>query len=107
MEANFSKIKKLKVKKCCIRGAQIENPENFHMQYVGIVIGGKKLIYINAFPGSLTIGLRQNEDSTFTSEKSDHWKTSAIIVCDGGNAWGVLYNLKTKKFFDLAINGIA
>ena len=107
MEANFAKIKKLKVKKCCIRGAQIENPEKFYMQYVGIIVSGKKLIYINAFGKFGTIGFIQNDDGSLTETTSDHWKKSAVIVCDGGNEWGVLYNPKTKKFFDLAINGIA
>ena len=91
MESRFSQIKKLRVKKCCIQGAQIKNPEEFYMQYVGIIIDGKKLIYINAFSES-------NPDEV--------WKKSAVNICDGGNAWGVLYNPETKKFYDLAINGI-
>ena len=91
MESNFSQIKKLKVKDCCIVGAQIENPEEYYMQYMGIIVDGEKLIYISA------IG---------TSKPSDGWKEFAFTICDGGNAWGVLYNPKTKKFYDLAINGI-
>ncbi len=92
MEANFSQIKKLRVKECCIQGAQIEKPEEYYMQYIGIIVNGEKLIYINAF-------------GSFDLPKS--WKKFTVSVCDGGNAWGVLYNSKTKKFFDLAINGIA
>lgn len=32
-----------------IRGRQIENPSRYYRQYVGIVIGDRKLIYLNAF----------------------------------------------------------
>jgi hypothetical protein len=91
MESRFSQIKKLRVKKCCIQGARVENPEEYYMQYIGIIVGGKKLIYINAFADS-------NPDEV--------WKENAVNICDGGTAWGVLYNPKTKKFYELAINGI-
>jgi hypothetical protein len=90
MESRFSQIKKLRVKKCCIVGAKIKNPDKYYMQYVGIIIDGKNLIYINAF-----------SDNDFKG-----WKEKAVITCDGGNDWGVIYDPKLKKFYDLAINGI-
>jgi hypothetical protein len=93
METRFPQIRKLRVKECCIRGAQIENPEKYYMQYIGIVIDDKKLIYINAFASS--------------DEPGEVWKENAVIICDGGTAWGVLYDPKTRKFYDLAINGVA
>lgn len=108
MEAAFSQIKKLKARNCCMTGEQIENPEDFYMQYVGIVIDGKKLIYINAFPEDSTMKYTQNDDSTFSLTKSEDWKKSAVGVCDGGSSyWGVLYDPKAKRFFDLAVNGSA
>lgn len=91
MESNFSKIKKLEAKECCFEGAQIENPDEFYMQYVGLILDGKKLVYISAFT---------------TSEPYEGWKKSAAIICDGGNAWGVLYDPIERKFFDLAVNGV-
>lgn len=91
MESLFDQIKKLKVEECCLRGAQIEDPESFYMQYVGIVVNNKRLIYINALP-ALT--------------PDEGWKENAVIICDGGTAWGVVYDPESKKFFDLAINGI-
>lgn len=92
MESRLSQIKRLRVKECCITGERIENPERFYMQYVGIVVDGRRLIYVNAFP---------------PSDASEGWKEHAVNVCDGGTAWGVLYDPKAKKFFDLAVNGIA
>jgi hypothetical protein len=91
MESRFSQIKKLRVKECCIQGEQIENPERYYMQYVGIVAEGKRLIYINAFA---------------PIDANEGWKDNAVVICDGGNAWGVLYDPKAKKFYDLAINGV-
>ncbi|MEP6903350.1 MAG: hypothetical protein ABJA66_16600 [Actinomycetota bacterium] len=86
MESKFSDLKKLKT-----RGEKITNPEEFYMQYVGIVIKSKKFIYINAF---------------YFSEPPEGWKEDALIGCDGGSRfWGVLYNVKAGKFTDLAVNG--
>jgi len=91
MESRFAEIRKLTVQECCVTGARITDPEKYYMQYAGIVLDGKKLIYINAIPG----------------EPGDFWKEQAVVICDGGNAWGVLYDPKTKKFYSLAINGVA
>jgi hypothetical protein len=90
MESKFSQIKQLK-SKCC-RGKQIRDLEGSYMQYMGIIVKGKRLIYINAF---------------YHHDPGTYWKEHAEVICDGGSAWGVLYDPKTEKFFDLAINGIA
>ena len=91
MESGFGEIRKLTVLDCCLTGVQIKDPQSYYMQYAGIVLDGKKLIYINAIPG----------------EPGDFWREQAVVICDGGNAWGVLYDPKTKKFYSLAINGVA
>lgn len=62
------------------------------MQYVGIVVKGSKLNYINAFYGG---------------NSGNYWKTKASVKCDGGTAWGVLYDPGTGRFFDLTVNTIA
>jgi hypothetical protein len=83
MEANFEKIIGLK-----------SNPESYFMQYVGLLIDGKKVIYINAF-----------RNNSYTAK---NWKTTPIIVCDGGDSfWGIVYDLQKEEFFDLAVNGEA
>lgn len=64
----------------------------YQRQYIGITVGGKKQIYINAF----------------SREKGDDWKTKARIVCDGGEGfWGIVYDLKSKTFLDFQANGSA
>jgi hypothetical protein len=92
MESKFSDIKRLKAEGCCLEGGKVENPEHFYMQYIGIVIKGKKSIYINAFADS---------------EPPKYWKEKAVIVCDGGESfWGVLYDVETGNFSELAFNGV-
>ena len=44
---------------------------------------------------------------TLKGVPSDQWKEFAIIICDGGNAWGVIYDPQTGKFSNLSVNGIA
>jgi hypothetical protein len=106
MESKLSKIANLTAKACCVIGAKIDEPTKWYMQYVGIVRKGKKQIYIS--------GISKNQPTEFVADvtngtlddrPSDMWKTHAIIICDGGTAWGVLYEPSTGKFFDLAVNG--
>ncbi len=90
MESRLSQIADLRAK-CCMEGAQIENPSHFYMQYVGIVVKCKRLIYINAFADD---------------KPPEFWRERAVMVCDGGTDWGVLYDPEKGKFFDLAVNGV-
>ncbi len=71
----------------------ISKPFSYRRQYVGIIIDGKRLIYVNAFP----------------SEMNDaHWKTRFVSVCDGGPSfWGVIFDPSTGKFSELHGNGRA
>jgi hypothetical protein len=71
----------------------IEHPERFYRQYLGILIKGRKLIYLNAFSGPYL-------------PKS--WLAKMVIVCDGGvDSWGVVYDLGIEEFSDLHVNGFA
>jgi hypothetical protein len=64
-----------------------------YRQYLGVVSNGKKLIYLNAFPGS------------FVKERLD-WQTTAIIICDGGEScWGVEFDPAESTFSNFESNG--
>ena len=91
MESRLGDIRKLKVLECCMIGAKVSDPESDYLQYAGIVVKRKKLIYINGIS---------------RSDPGASWKEKAVVICDGGNAWGVLYNPRTRKFFGLAMNGV-
>jgi len=69
---------------------------NSYRQYIGIVSGGKKLIYVNAFSGTILVhpGFRTS------------WKKEALVACDGGEIfWGVEFDPVTQSFAHLAFNG--
>jgi len=70
----------------------ISDPFRFYRQYVGIVLSGWRLIYVNAFaPDSVLKG----------------WQIRLLNVCDGGSAfWGLLFDPLTGRFSDLKTNGV-
>ena len=75
------------------RRGVIPSPFGFYRQYIGIVAGGRRLIYVNAFPAD--------------SNLIKNWKTRLVSVCDGGSAfWGVQYDPAADKVFDLETNGV-
>jgi len=63
-------------------------------QYVGAVVGGRRVIYVNAFPLSMA------------ESDPDLDPTRLVRVCDGGASfWGVVFDPETGRFSDLAFNG--
>jgi hypothetical protein len=65
----------------------ISSPFGFYRQYVSIVSGGRRLIYVNAFPPDINF---------------KDWKTRLMDVCDGGPAfWGIQFDPVADKFSDL------
>jgi hypothetical protein len=92
LESHLPDISKLNASGA-IRGAQISHPEESLRQYLGIVVNGRNLIYVNAIPKDLP---------------PKGWRKDFVTVCDGGAAvWGVLYNPQTQTFSDLETNGLA
>lgn len=71
-----------------------------YRQYMGVVSHGKKIIYLNSFPGS---ALRP-----YPSDKQVDWRNKPVIYCDGGdNFWGVEFDPGDNTFHDLKSNGVA
>jgi hypothetical protein len=98
LEKTFQKVRSIVATECCITGGQVTTLDKFGFQYLGVVIDGKRYIYINAF----NIGNPENLDSLYKN-----WKTSPIVMCDGGDFyWGVLFDIEKRKFSHLSINGI-
>ena len=95
LEHHLSQISKLKSEEGLV-GIHIAKPSRYYRQYVGIVVGGRKLIYLNAF-------------DTIDQKPPADWRKHLVVgFCDGGpSAWGVLYDPETKEFSQLATNGIA
>ena len=91
MESQFVRLKSLAVKN---KFEQMRRPKSYYRQYIGIVVGGRKLIYINAF-------------CNVDKKPPAYWRDKPVMNCDGGCDWGVVYDTLSRSFSDLQINGIA
>lgn len=89
LENNFKKIQNLKSSKCGVEGS-ISDLNIYLFQYIGITIGSKKLLYINAFA---------------SRDSKNVWKTEPVKACDGGiYFWGAIFDLETLEFNNLEFN---
>jgi hypothetical protein len=80
-------------------GQKIENPSAYHRQYLGIRVGKRNLIYVNAFDEFTAKQIAEDD-----RHKLD-WRSTPVIGCDGGNNfWGAVYDPATGTFSDLEIN---
>lgn len=78
---------------------RIASPGRYYRQYVGIVIGDRKLIYVNAFC--------DKPDDVVVRHGGD-WRQNPIDVCDGGDCfWSAVYDPLSGEFSDLQVNGVA
>lgn len=92
LEADLLKLRRLRAS-CCIRGLRIRRPEELFRQYLGIVLDGRRVVYVNFF----------GEEESFP-----HWQARAVQVCDGGDYfWGAIYDPVSRRFSQLAVNGEA
>jgi len=100
LETDLPHLVGRKARGCCIRGERLRDVNTYFRQYVGVVISGRKLIYINAFP--------MTEFDDWPPQVSrPAWREEPIKVCDGGSGyWGALYDPVRRSFSDLAFNGI-
>jgi len=90
LESNLSRISKLRSMDG-LRGVRIVHPSRYYRQYVAVVVGGRKMIYVNAI----------------ATEVPKDWRERLVNMCDGGTgSWGVLYDPRTHKFSELRTNGI-
>ena len=91
METHFSRIGRLAGNHTLLED-RIAHPSRFFRQYVGVVIGGRRFIYINGICGT---------------KPPKQWREHLVNDCDGGCNWGVLYDPMSGQFSDFDINGIA
>jgi hypothetical protein len=63
----------------------------YHRQYLGFVKEGRRYIYGNFYPGRGAMAKAERDNP--------------VRVCDGGSAfWGVIYDLESGEFRELAVN---
>jgi hypothetical protein len=90
MEAHLSRISTLQADgwPASIR---IVNPARYYRQYIGVILAGRRMVYVNA-----------------SCREHKAWTTRYTDVCDGATCeWGVLYDPQTGQFSELGINGRA
>jgi len=94
LESNFDNLRFLTSRRCNSVGRRINFNFEYAYQYVGIVVGGQKMIYVNG---------NFNEDGFIL----DFLQDSFLSVCDGGiGFWGVLFDLESLEFYNLQFNGV-
>ena len=94
MESRFRQLQRLSATQCCISGARVSDVNEYVRHYFGLVVQGQRMIYINA--------VRHHGRRDMLP------KYTFPDRCDGGDCcWGVLYDPKQHKFFDLAFNGMS
>jgi len=95
MEANFHQVSVLSRK--YQPGRQVENPIEYFRQYLGLLAGEKKRIYVSAF-----CGLNNN------SLAPKYWRDHLFMISDGGSCvWQALYDVSAREFVGLSVNGFA
>jgi hypothetical protein len=97
LETNLFHLSELKAKNWKM-DLRIDHPEKYYRQYVAILQGGQRRIFVNAFC----------DDGAPNPQTSSVWKQHLEIIMDGGTCvWHALYDPASGKFIDLEINGRA
>lgn len=92
LEADLPRMRRMRARECCLLG-RMRDPGLYYRQYVGIVLDGRRMVYINAFQ---------------TAEGAPDWHERANNRCDGGSDyWGAVYDPETRRFSRLGFNGEA
>ncbi|MBV8063727.1 MAG: hypothetical protein JOY51_09030 [Nevskia sp.] len=70
---------------------RLGDPKAYDRQYFGLLVQGRRLIYVNGFLEPMA---------------NKEWQQYAIVVCGGGTgAWGAVYDPASRRFSDFAFNG--
>lgn len=75
-------------------------PGDYYRQYAGLVIGGRRVIYVNG------VHARAVEPEADPARPSNDWRTRVVRICDGGPiTFGVEFDPTTGQFANFAFNG--
>jgi hypothetical protein len=84
---------------------------DYYRQYVGVIIGARRKVYVNGFHKSWLelYGdvMRLTRDSSLGSASPPfEWRQRPVMVCDGGiGFFGVLYDVDSGAFEGFQFNG--
>lgn len=72
--------------------------EQYYRQYGGLIIGGRLIIYVNAF--------HERVLEHRPKERQEQWRTIPAAICDGRElAFGVEYDVEKQAFSNFHFNG--
>jgi hypothetical protein len=72
--------------------------QNHRRQYIGMILNGRKVIWINCIPAKPMRGI----------DPFANWNREIVDVSDGGsNFWGAMYDVERHAFDKLILNGPA
>jgi hypothetical protein len=60
-------------------------------QYLGLTRGGRRIVYINAFPAAPDV-------------RGSKARTQLVDECEGGLFWGVEYDIESRSFLNFSMN---
>ena len=97
-------------------GSYKPNVRNYYRQYVGIVLNGKKVIYVNGFDDSYAVEIQHQPAEKRAARylqglpaafrDSESWRWVPVVVCDGGPRYfGALYDPQTGTVVRFEFNG--
>ena len=93
LESRLGALAKLRSEGCCLRGHKLSSLSGYYLQYVGLVVGGRRVVYVNGFRAS---------------ETPANWRGQPEVACDGGtDYWGAIFDPATSRFSLLSINGVS
>ena len=71
------------------KDTHIGQPSLYYRQYIAVLVGRRKLIYVNGF----------------LDKPPSSWRKRVVNICDTGPTdWGVVYDPANTHFFDLRTN---
>jgi hypothetical protein len=99
LDSNFKKVLYVKSDGCCIIGGTVMSLDKYAYQFIGVLKGKEKYIYVNAF---------FIDPKNGPGDSNKGWQNMPILACDGGTGfWGAMFKLSDGTFSELAINGLA
>jgi hypothetical protein len=93
LEANLPQLTSLN-ENGAVPSRHIDDPTQYFRQYVAVVKGGQRTIFINAL-------------CSIAADDSGNWRKHLEIGADGGTCfWKAFYDPATQTFSNLVINGV-
>jgi hypothetical protein len=85
------------------QGIELPDPSDYYRQYIGLIAGDRRVIYVNAFGSFVVEGTKARKRAGLPS---GDWRTGVSWVCDDGiGGFGVEYDPFAKEFRNFEFDG--